>query len=120
MKTNKEHYMDQIIEALCEREACVFIERYVHGSDCTELDCVECVLYAKAWMEQEYKEPSIWDEVPKGTPVWVWKSNQTEDYKQLARFQYVSADGYIMATSGGWTSEWKNARLVKPEDLYLI
>lgn len=120
MVTNKEHYMDEFIEEALFGSTCSFFREHVHGGTCKGVCCgLDCAKKAKTWLSQEYKEPSIWSKVPKGTPVWVWKSSQTEDQKQLGQFLFECENGNIVATTGGYESEWRNARLVTPEDLFL-
>lgn len=119
MVTNKDHYLNEILDNFCNHSVCDFIRRHVHGGDCSKVVCEwECRPKVAKWMVQEYKGPSIWSKVPAGTPVWVWKSSQKEEQKEIGQFLFECENGNIMATTGGYESEWKNARLVKPEDLY--
>lgn len=85
MKTNYEHYKDEIIEAMLNCESCDFKKKYILKtkychSDCDS--CSSCNSKTKEWLNSEYKEPI--------------KLSKTEYHilKGLdERFKYITRDG---------------------------
>lgn len=117
---NREYYKDEIVEAVIKGNACGFKKEHVYGGDCGNVKCgAECYTLAGRWMNEEYNALD-WNNVPVGTPVWVWVND--EEDKAIRVYAGLMGDKITTFENGqtsGERSWWDNAKLVEPGELYI-
>lgn len=134
MKTNFEHYKDElIIDMLCHSSVmCDFKKKHIlNVNECRDISCEYCKQYTEEWIEKEYQpEPEIdWSKVPCDTIVYV--SNDLNDdgtikNKKLRHFAKQSCNGNngfntfnngMSSKETSYVTNWNYCELALPEDI---
>lgn len=128
--TNKEKYVEQILDIACSGELLAVGKNTMKPVLCADILCEDCYFgmdvdkkcgdACKEWCESEYEEPSIdWSKVSVDTPILARDSENDEWlHRHFAKFE----DGVVYAWDDGKTSwssltktYWKYATLADDE-----
>ena len=112
--TNREKYAEQIID-MAAKDIKITVDKRGRLSDCFAINCHDCAWSScnncrkkfRAWLEQEYVEPTVdWSKVPVDTKVFV-RDSDSESWKPryFAKFE----GGKIFTWANGATSFSRNS-----------
>lgn len=130
--TNREKFVEQILDIACMGFPIAVIEKTMMPVACTVIPCYECKFNGttpcerlrKQWCDSEYVEPSIdWSKVPVDTPILV---RDNENNKWTRRYFAKYENGQVYAWGSGVTSwsacgsydvtPWKYAKLAEESE----
>lgn len=117
--TNKEYYIDKILEVACDGYVIAFDNRINEITECSNLSCKYCKFGCmanangcycrearKKWMAEEYVESKVdWTKVAVDTPILV-KNHLEEEWERRHFAKYE--DGTVYAFTSGCTS-WSSS-----------
>lgn len=128
--TNREKYAEQIID-MAAKDIKITVDKRGRLSDCFAINCHDCAWSScnncrkkfRAWLEQEYVEPTVdWSKVPVDTKILVRDSEDGRWVKRhFARYEnnivFAWDCGYTSYSANGYynVSTWKYAKLAEED-----